>query len=300
MSSRPLVSVVTIFLNEERFLGEAIASVLGQTLEDWELLLVDDGSCDRSTEIAKAHAAQDPRRIRYLEHPGHANRGMSAARNLGLRAAKGEMIAFLDADDVWLPGKLEEQGAILRTQEKAAMVYGRPEYWFSWTDLDEDRDRDYIQEHWIESEVLVEPPGLFKSFLQGKAALPGTTSTLLRKQAVADVGFFEESFTDLYEDQVFFAKVCLEWPVFVASGCWDRYRQHSASSCSLGEQDQREARARETYLTWLYAYVREHRPDDPRLASMVNTELWFSRNPAAARFRRRFRRLAKTVKGSFG
>src|ERR1700752_2947232 len=98
MSSAPLVSAIIIFLNEERFLAEAIGSVIGQSHANWELLLVDDGSTDRSTAIAREHAARMPDRIRYYEHEAHANRGMSAARNLGLDHARGRYIGFLDGD----------------------------------------------------------------------------------------------------------------------------------------------------------------------------------------------------------
>ena len=81
----PEISCLTIFLNPGRFFETALESVLAQSFSDWELLLVDDGSTDGSTEIAKEYAARYPERIRYLEHPEHANRGMSASRNLGIR-----------------------------------------------------------------------------------------------------------------------------------------------------------------------------------------------------------------------
>ena len=123
MTSQPLVSAIIIFLNEERFLAQAIASVLQQSLADWELLLVDDGSTDESTAIARGFAQRDPSRIRYFEHAGHANRGMSAARNLGLDHARGSYIAFLDADDIWLPEKLREQVSALNDNPRAGMVY---------------------------------------------------------------------------------------------------------------------------------------------------------------------------------
>jgi len=103
VSDTPLVSVITIFLDAERFLNEAIESLRAQTYERWELLLVDDGSRDGSSEIAREHAARDPHRIRVLEHAGHANLGMSASRNLGIAHARGDLVALLDADDVYLP-----------------------------------------------------------------------------------------------------------------------------------------------------------------------------------------------------
>ena len=108
---KPLVSAIIIFLNEERFIREAIDSVFAQTCENWELLLIDDGSHDGSTDIARRFAAENPGKVRYFEHQGHQNRGMSVSRNLGVRHAMGQYIAFLDADYVWLPEKLEQQVA---------------------------------------------------------------------------------------------------------------------------------------------------------------------------------------------
>ena len=101
MSDKQLVSCIIIFFNAEKFLGEAIESVFAQTYKNWELLLVDDGSTDDSTTIALNYAEQYPEKVCYLEHEGHQNRGMSATRNLGIRLATGEYIAFLDADDIW-------------------------------------------------------------------------------------------------------------------------------------------------------------------------------------------------------
>src|SRR5690349_17341742 len=87
---RPRVSVICIFFEAQRYFAEAIDSVLAQDFDDFELLLVDDGSSDASSEIAKGYARLQPERVRFLEHPNHANRGMSATRNLGLRHARGE------------------------------------------------------------------------------------------------------------------------------------------------------------------------------------------------------------------
>src|SRR5579884_627502 len=98
MSHHPRVSAVIIFWNAERFLAEAVESVFAQTFDDWELLLVDDGSTDGSTAMAQEYANRNPDRAHYLEHEHHANRGRSASRNLGIRHAAGDYVAFLDAD----------------------------------------------------------------------------------------------------------------------------------------------------------------------------------------------------------
>src|SRR5688500_4029228 len=90
LGGRPLVSITMPFLNAEEFIDEAIASVMAQSTDDFELLLCDDGSTDGSTAIAQRWASQYPTHVRYLEHEGHVNKGMSATRNLGFSAARGE------------------------------------------------------------------------------------------------------------------------------------------------------------------------------------------------------------------
>src|SRR5215510_3734454 len=133
MSHQQLVSVIIIFLNTADFLQEAIDSVFAQTYSAWELLLVDDGATDGSSAIALSCAKQHPGRVKYLEHDGHQNLGMSASRNLGIEHSSGAYITFLDADDVWLPANLQQQVELLASHPTAAMVYGPIEWWYSWT-----------------------------------------------------------------------------------------------------------------------------------------------------------------------
>jgi hypothetical protein len=95
----PRVSVICIFYNAERFFAEAIESVLAQEGISFELLLVDDGSSDASTAMARDYAERFPEVVRYLQHDGHANLGMSATRNLGLARARGEYVALIDRFD---------------------------------------------------------------------------------------------------------------------------------------------------------------------------------------------------------
>jgi glycosyltransferase involved in cell wall biosynthesis len=87
MNNQPRVSVVISFLDAEQFLPEAIESVFAQTFKKWELLLVDDGSSDSSSQIARRYSTEHPHTVRYLEHDGHRNRRLPASRNLGIRSA---------------------------------------------------------------------------------------------------------------------------------------------------------------------------------------------------------------------
>jgi glycosyltransferase involved in cell wall biosynthesis len=271
MRRSPRVSSVIIFWNAERFLGEAIESVLAQTYEDWELMLVDDGSTDGSTSIARGHAERNPGRVRYLEHSGHRNLGMSASRNLGSRNGGGEFVAFLDADDVWLPHALEEQVALLDEHDDAAMVYGPLTWWFGWTGLPGDRDRDYVEELGVAADTLITPPTLLPRFLLDRAAVP--SGIMVRRSVIDLVGGFEDAFRGEYEDQVFVAKVCLDLPVYASGRTWYRYRQHPGSAVAAGLGTGTTHDARLTFLAWLTAYVQGRGVSDPAVEHAIRHEV---------------------------
>lgn len=111
MENTPEVSVITPFYNSEKFLNETILSVINQTYTNWELLLIDDASTDQSPAIAKSFTDSDTR-IKLFSHS--ENFGAGIARNTGIENASGKYIAFLDADDSWLPRKLEKQLAFMQ------------------------------------------------------------------------------------------------------------------------------------------------------------------------------------------
>jgi glycosyltransferase involved in cell wall biosynthesis/SAM-dependent methyltransferase len=255
MQHQPLVSVITIFHNEERFLAEAIESVLGQTYDGWELLLCDDGSDDGSVAIARRYTGEYPDRIRYLEHAGHANRGMSATRNLGLANARGEFVGFLDADDVWVPEKLSRQVALLQQQREAGAVYGRLHVWHAWTRRTADLAQDYVQPLGGPPNQLVKPPELLLRFLRNDVYTP--SGLLFRREVLAEVGGYEEAFRGMHEDGVVMAKICLKWPLYASGEVWYKYRQHPDSCCNQEIGAGRDRAALHAYLHWLDGYLKE-------------------------------------------
>jgi glycosyltransferase involved in cell wall biosynthesis len=277
MTNQPLVSVVVIFWNAERFIQEAIDSVFAQTYKNWELLLVDDGSSDGSTTIARSYVERDPRRVRYLEHVNHENRGKSAARNLGIQQAGGDYIAFLDSDDVWFPNILEEQMAILEAYPEAGMVFGPIQYWYSWKSNPDGTEHDFIEDLGVPPDTLVHPPILLTQFIQNKAAVP--SDILVRRELIERVGGFEDEFRFMYEDQVFVAKLCVNAAVFASSCCWYRYRQHADSSCAVGQITGEYFSTRPRFLNWLEQYLTEQQIEDPALWQAVKKELWPYRHP---------------------
>lgn len=276
MNKHSLVSVIIPFLNAEKYIHEAIESVLAQSYGEWELLLVDDGSTDSSTQTARQYERQHRRTVRYLEHAGHQNRGLSATRNLGISAARGEVIAFLDADDLWLPHKLERQMAILDSQPEAAMVYGPSQKWFSWTGRPEDVQRDYQYDLGIPPARLMKPPSLLALCLERQAITPCPSNILLRRAAVEQVGGFEESFRGMYqhcEDQAFLAKIYANAPVFVSDECWDRYRQHADSISAVTKKSGDGYYVWQFYLNWLEDYLTRQGVRDDRVWRALEKEL---------------------------
>jgi glycosyltransferase involved in cell wall biosynthesis len=160
----PLISCVVPVFNGERYLAEALESILKQSYRSLEIIVVDDGSTDGTAAVMDHYAG----RARLLRQ---ANAGTAAARNLGLNAAQGEFVAFLDADDLWHPEKLERQTARFKT---------RPELDYCVT---------HVQNFWVPE--LIEEERRFRDHRISKA-LPGySTGTLLARRALFDtVGQF--------------------------------------------------------------------------------------------------------------
>jgi glycosyltransferase involved in cell wall biosynthesis len=175
--SSPQVSVVIPTYNRAAVLGRAITSVLTQTFPDLECIVVDDGSTDQT--VALVEGFQDPR-LRFMRLP--VNRGGSHARNVGIQAVRGELIAFLDSDDEWLPSKLERQVARLHDCEdpRAAVVYCRC------TVRDGLTDR-----RWFGPRVVY--GGDVFQYLLGGWHPPTSSAFLVKRASLLEVGGFDES-----------------------------------------------------------------------------------------------------------
>jgi glycosyltransferase involved in cell wall biosynthesis len=275
------VSVIVPFLDQERYLGEAIESVRAQTMPDWELLLVDDASTDQSPQVAASYAAADPR-IRLLRHPDGGTRGAAAARNLAIAHATGEFVSFLDGDDVYEPHKLESEVRLLRSMPEAAMLYAPTIWWYPGGER-----RDKIDKLGVSPGEIYRPPVLAADILlRHRGDVPCICSALIRRSALGEVGGFEESFR-LYEDQTLWGKLFLRYSVLVSARPASRYRQHAASTsaraqCGGEYHPWRRHAAERRFLEWLQSYSTSLGNVDPDVSKALREASSSYRQPIAA------------------
>lgn len=169
------VSVILPTYNRAECLGEAINSVLAQTYEDFELLIVDDGSTDNTREIVEKYSDS---RIQYYKLD--INGGQSKARNYGMRLAKGEFIAFEDSDDLWMPQKLEKQMSAFATEkENVGLVYHKYQF-----------DTGEIVP---EEEIPLEKKNgnIYEQLLWNN--LVGMPTLMIRRECLEEIGYLDEN-----------------------------------------------------------------------------------------------------------
>ncbi len=187
----PLVSVIIPTYNRGWIIGEAVDSVLAQEYPNTELIVVDDGSTDATDAVLAAYGD----RIRLLRQK---NRGVSAARNAGIRAAAGELIAFLDSDDLWLPAKLGRQVAFFRQHPDAVACQ--------------------TEETWIRNGVRVNPGKRHRKpsgmiFIHSlELCLVSPSAVMIRRKLFDQVGLFDEDLPAC-EDYDMWLRISCRYPI---------------------------------------------------------------------------------------
>ena len=177
----PQVSVIIPTYNSARFLAESIQSVLLQTFTDFELLVIDDGSTDDTRQVVAQ--CQGDSRVRYFHQ---ANRGAATARNTGIQHSSGKYLAFLDADDLWLPDKLQCQIAVLRKNPEVSAVHTA----FVLMHMD-GQHREVSRR--IQRRLPFRERTLYEELLYRMVITGSASSVMVRRDALDQVGPFDES-----------------------------------------------------------------------------------------------------------
>jgi teichuronic acid biosynthesis glycosyltransferase TuaG len=203
ISRKPIVSVIMPAYNAAAHIAESIASVQQQTYEHWELIIINDGSTDNTESIARLYAAKDPR-IVYIEQ---LNGKQGKARNTGIKVAKGTLVAFIDADDIWMPHKLQEQIAFINLMNADVV--------FSDTIL-VNEDGVTQKDSWgVKDQLYKGEEGLLAFMEENKAPL---LTVVAKKESVLSVNGFSESLQRQYvEDYDLWLRMLQSNNVFAGS-----------------------------------------------------------------------------------
>lgn len=203
-----LVSIVMPSYNTAEYIGASIQSVLDQTYQNWELLIVDDCSTDNTDAVVAGFADS---RIRYLKN--EKNSGAAVSRNYALREAKGRWIAFLDSDDLWAPEKLEKQVAFMLTHD----------YAFSYTQYEE------IDDSGKKNGVVVTGPRKITQAGMFRYCWPGCLTVMYDAQRV---GLIQIADIKKNNDYAMWLKVCRKADCYLLPKCLAQYRRGRAGSVS--------------------------------------------------------------------
>ena len=265
------ISIITCFYDVEEFIEETIRSVLKQDYQNWQLLLIDDGSKDSSTRIAKEYALKYPEKIFYHEHENHKNKGLSFSRNEGIEKATGEFIAFLDADDIWLENYLSHQAELLKQHSDCAMICEATEYWYNWKNFEYENT---IIEIGTQQDCMYSPPQLMLNLYPlGIGEAPCMCGILIKRNILEKYGGFDESFKGLYEDQIFLSKIYLHEKIFISSACNNRYRQRANSLIGASLDDGKYYIIRKKFLQWLEKYMIDKKITYPEVSEKLQKAL---------------------------
>jgi glycosyltransferase involved in cell wall biosynthesis len=208
------VGVIVPAFNAASTLPIALESVASQTFDDWQILLVDDGSTDDTAQVVAPFLERFGSKIKYIKQE---NRGLPAARNTAIRASTTEFLALLDADDVWLPCRLQESVKVLRERPQAGLAYG------GITSIDQEGrptgtfegNREYAEGH-IAPQIYMR-----------KVALPCPTLTF-RRRCIEEVGLFDETMRAT-EDRDLCLRIALRYEVAFVPGVIACYRVSPSS-----------------------------------------------------------------------
>jgi glycosyltransferase involved in cell wall biosynthesis len=262
--------VTICFLNAEQFLQEAIESILAQTFTNWELVLVDDGSTDGSTQIARAFVSRHPDKIRYVDHDGHKNRGLSTSRNAGVAHASGKYLAFLDADDRWLPHKLAKQVAVMESMSHVDCYVNPGLYCYP--------DGSGRPQPMAFYPGLVPAHALTRCVLRDDVNTPLPSCILIRRDFYSKLGGFADWAPNIVEDQVFWLQLDFPATFHFDPECLVLYRVHPASICKSTPPQTRLMEKLRLHA-WLVDRFEKSRGTGPRrqlFLRMARFKLWQS------------------------
>ena len=213
--NQPFISIVIPNYNNAHFLGEAVRSILNQTYQDYEIIVVDDGSTDNSRDIVSAF----DKRVRYI---WQENKGLGGARNTGILSAKGEYIGFLDADDQWCSNFLEVMVTLTQKYPDVAIYYSNARY----------MDEDGVDLPQSVGARTIPPDGVYQALLRANFIIPSTV--LAKRSVIVDEGLFDQNCKSIHgcEDWDLWLRIAPRYKFIGTPLSLVRYRLHGKTFSS--------------------------------------------------------------------
>ncbi len=220
---------------------------------------------------------------------------LQPAGTWGISKANGDLIAFLDSDDCWLPEKLQNQVQILNEHRDVGVLCEASKYWFSWEKANQ---HDIVVKVGASEGKYFPPQLIYQLYPLGKGAAPCPSGMIMKKSSLDKIDGFEETFTganQVYEDQAFLCKIYLNETVFVSDDANNLYRQRSGSLMQSISQKHQYFRVRSYFLKWMDKYLLQHGINDARINKLMRKAKYQSANPGLYLFfkniKRRFLKL---------
>lgn len=260
----PKVSVCIPSYNHARFLPETLDGVLAQTYQDFEVVVVDDGSADGSLDVLNSYAARHPDRVRVFTHPGRENRGISRTANLAFEMSRGAYWAGLTSDDIWQSDALETLVTRLDAHPEVGMAYGRMSL----------MDEDGRPTGGVEGSDINAAPDPLSCLIQ-RNVIPAVT-VMARRECFESRGGFRDGL--VYSDWELWIRFVAHRPASFVNRPLCRYRVHSHNS-SVGLPYETDLRHRLAVMLSLEAHAEQIGGGllDARRRALVHLQLAFLR-----------------------
>lgn len=227
----PRISIITPLYNGSKTLDETAESILNQNYTDWEWILFDDGSSDGSQRIAVSYTEKYPGKIFYHEHNGNKNFGTAYTRNRAAEKSSGEIISFIDQDDIWYENRLSKQMDVFDKLDECSMIWGPALYWY--------KEREFKQPVGFRGKGLksglYEPPEFVGIFLSDLKGTPLPSASLVRRKYFDTVKGYEESIRGS-EDIVLWLKLADKFQIYYQDDILIKYRKHQDSTLRIAKQ----------------------------------------------------------------
>jgi len=250
------ISIITPLYNGIKTLPETIESVLKQDYAEWEWILFDDGSNDGCQQVARKFNADYPGRIFYYEHAGNKNFGTAYTRNRAIEKSSGEIIAFLDQDDVWYENRLSAQLKVFDKMKNCAMIWSPALYWY--------KERSFKQPVEFKGKELesgtYEQPEFVKIFLSDLKGTPLPGASLVRRNFFDEVNGFEESIRGA-EDIVLWLKLANKFPIYYLDEILIKYRRHQESTLRKARESGKMDEWNLIFYKWVINFLNESKAD---------------------------------------